>query len=126
MPDDGRPVNVLMVAGLALAGCSSTGGSQGSGSQGSGSQGGPRTVQVSIRGDTITPNGDRIKVGVGQPVTLKISSDRDGELHVHSTPEQHLEYSKGSTTRKITIDKPGIVDVEDHKADVVVVSLEVS
>jgi uncharacterized protein YcfL len=106
----------LMVAALALAGCSST----------SGSQGGPTTVQVSIHGDTITPNGDRIKVGVGQPVTLKIGSDRDGELHVHSTPEQHLEYSKGSTTRKITIDKPGIVDVEDHKADVVVVSLEVS
>jgi hypothetical protein len=110
----------LVAATFGLSGCG--GGSD----PGSGSTGHPKTVHVSITGGSITPSGDRIKVGVGQPVILKIKADHAGEIHVHSTPEQHLEFGKGSTTRKVTIDKPGIVDIEDHAADVVIVSLEVS
>lgn len=83
-------------------------------------------VDVKVRGDKVTPNGERIKAKVGQPVTLEVSANRAGELHVHSTPEQELEYAKGRTTLKVTIDKPGIVDIEDHIAEVVVVQLEVS
>jgi hypothetical protein len=72
------------------------------------------------------PNGDRVEAHVGEPVTLHITSDRAGELHVHSEPEQHIEYDAGETTAQVTIDRPGVVDVEDHNADVVVVQLQVS
>jgi hypothetical protein len=81
---------------------------------------------VTIEGDAVTPNGRRLKATVGEPVVLTVDSDRAGELHVHSTPEQELEYGKGTTTLTVTIDKPGIVDIEDHIADVVVAQLEVS
>jgi hypothetical protein len=45
---------------------------------------------------------------------------------VHSTPEQEIAFEKGTTTEKLTIDKPGIVDVEDHELEQVIVQLEVS
>jgi hypothetical protein len=127
---------VLLAAGFLLAGCGGgTDQSSGvpnnpSGSSSSSSAGGSAssgsTLAVTVHGDQVTPNGQRMKVGVGQPVTITVHSDRAGELHVHSTPEQELEYAKGKTTLKVTVDKPGIVDVEDHIADVVVVQLEVS
>ena len=83
-------------------------------------------VDVTINGDSITPSGDRIDAKVGEPVTINVSSDRGGELHVHSTPEQKLKYGVGRTTLHVTIKTPGVVDVEDHVADVVIVQLQVS
>jgi hypothetical protein len=83
-------------------------------------------VNVTVHGNNVTPNGDRVTAKINQPVTIHVSADRAGELHVHSTPEQELKYGVGKTTLKITVDKPGIVDIEDHIADVVVVQLEVS
>ncbi|MFL6134181.1 MAG: hypothetical protein ACJ72A_15350 [Nocardioidaceae bacterium] len=87
----------------------------------------PSTVlNVKVQGDKVTPNGERIKAKIGEPVIINVNANRAGELHVHSTPEQELEYHSGKTTLKLTIGKPGIVDIEDHIAEVVVVQLEVS
>jgi hypothetical protein len=83
-------------------------------------------VKVKVRGDKVTPNGERIKAKVGEPVTLQVDANRAGELHVHASPEQELEYKSGRTTLEVTIDRPGVVDIEDHIADVVVVQLQVS
>ena len=83
-------------------------------------------VNVKVQGDKVTPNGERIKAKLGEPVLINVTANRAGELHVHSTPEQELEYHAGKTALRVTIDKPGIVDIEDHIAEVVVVQLEVS
>jgi hypothetical protein len=83
------------------------------------------TIDISIQGDTVNPNGSRVKVKRGEPVTLRIDADSPGELHVHSTPEQELEFGEGVSTKKLTIDQPGIVDVEDHDLEQVIVQLEV-
>jgi hypothetical protein len=45
---------------------------------------------------------------------------------VHATPEQTLPFGEGRTTVQITIDQPGVVDVEEHEADLVVLQLQVS
>jgi hypothetical protein len=84
------------------------------------------TINISIQGDTVKPNGSRVKVKRGEPVTLRIDADGPGELHVHSTPEHELEFGEGVSTKKLTIDQPGIVDVEDHELEQVIVQLEVS
>jgi hypothetical protein len=87
----------------------------------------PKVIEVTFEGDTVTPNGDRIEVERDQDVTLEITADAPGEIHVHSDPEQELEYGEGSTTVTIEgIDKPGTVDVESHSLDKVIVQLEVS
>ena len=84
------------------------------------------TIEVTFDGDKVTPNGDRVEVKRGQDVTLVVTADKPGEIHVHSTPEQELEYEAGTSTLTIThLDQPGIVDVESHGLEKVIVQLEV-
>jgi hypothetical protein len=83
------------------------------------------TIEVTIKGDEIVPAGERVQATAGEPVHIVVTSDREGELHVHSSPEQELAYTEGTTELDVTIDKPGIVEIEDHVADVVIVQLEV-
>ena len=116
-------LTTLVVAGTALTSCSDGSGS----SQGSGSGSGSGTsIDITIKGGKVTPNGERVKAKVGSPITLKIDADEAGEIHVHSTPEQEIEFAKGTSTKKLTIKQPGIVDVEDHALEQVIVQLEVS
>lgn len=83
-------------------------------------------IEIEIEGGKISPRGDRVKVKAGEVITLKIDSDRAGELHVHSTPEQEFSFDKGKSTIELTIDTPGVVDVEEHETGVVVLQLEVN
>lgn len=82
-------------------------------------------VEVTITGESITPAGSRVQAKPDQEIVLNIESDRAGELHVHSTPEQTPAYSKGKSTVVLQIDKPGLVEVEDHESGTIVVQLEV-
>ena len=77
-------------------------------------------------GDQVSPNGERVKLGVGETLTLRIDSDRPGELHVHSTPEQEIEFPAGQSERKLTIEQPGVVEVEEHDSGKVLLQLQVS
>lgn len=82
-------------------------------------------IEVTIRGDSVTPNGDRVEVRAGAPIELVVTADRPGEIHVHSSPEQELEYDAGTTTLRLKIDQPGVVDVESHELEKTIVQLEV-
>lgn len=82
-------------------------------------------IDITHKGGTFEPNGARVKVGLGEPVVLVIESDTDGSLHVHSTPEQEVDYTVGTTEHEIVIDRPGVVEVESHDPDLVVLQLEV-
>ena len=83
------------------------------------------TIDITFKGDTVDPNGVQKKVKAGQPITLHIVADKPGELHVHSSPEQQIEYDAGTSDKKLTIDRPGIVEVESHTLEQLVVVLEV-
>ena len=127
-------VGAALAATLTLAGCGSStddhaahtpsGTPTTSSTTGSTESDGP-VIQVTIKGESVTPKAKRVDAKVGVPFTVVVTSDREGELHVHSTPEQELAYQVGTTTLHVTIDKPGIVDIEDHVADVVVLQVEV-
>lgn len=83
-------------------------------------------VVVTIDGDRIEPNGASIEADLDEPVVLAITSDRAGELHVHSTPEQFLEFREGSHEYELTFEQPGVVEVEDHDTGFVIAQLQVS
>jgi len=117
-------VSALLLTLLSLTACSDDSGS--TGSTGSTGGGGKVTIDITVKDGKVTPHGDRVKAKVGQPVTLNIDADTSGEIHVHSSPEQEIEFDKGTSTKKLTIDQPGIVDVEDHALEQVIVQLEVS
>lgn len=108
-----------LLAALSLTACSDDSGSAGNGP-------GATSIDITIKDGKVSPDGDRVKASVGKPITLHIHADTAGEIHVHSTPEQEIEFPKGTSTKKLTIDKPGIVDVEDHALDQVIVQLQVS
>ncbi len=82
-------------------------------------------IDITISGARVDPNGERVEAGVGQVLTLRVTADQPGEIHVHSTPEQELTYGAGTTDLPLTIDQPGLVAVEAHDLDLVIVQLEV-
>ncbi|TIC87339.1 hypothetical protein E8D34_09365 [Nocardioides sp. GY 10113] len=112
--------------GMALVAALAACGGDDNGETGSGSgSSDPVVVRITFDGDTVTPVGERVEVEAGQPVDLEVTADQPGELHIHSDPEQELEYPAGTQTFKIAIDRPGVVAVESHDLDQVVVQLEV-
>jgi hypothetical protein len=114
-------VLALVVCTVGLAGC----GDDDDSSDGGGDQP-TKTIDVTIEGDDLTPNGDRVEVKVGQPIEFVVKADAEGEIHVHSDPEREFEYAEGTTTLPpFTIDKPGIVEVESHNLEKTIVQLEV-
>ena len=93
--------------------------------QSSTSDGDSVAVTVTREGGTFTPNGERVELGVDQTLVLTITADEAGEFHVHSTPEQEIEYDAGTSEHEITIDRPGVVEVESHEPASIVLQLEV-
>jgi hypothetical protein len=84
-----------------------------------------KVIAVTITADSVTPSGTKVDVKRNQPIVLEIDAVAAGEIHVHSTPEKHIEFPAGTSTVTLTIDQPGIVDVEDHGLDKLIVQLEV-
>jgi hypothetical protein len=118
-----RPLALATVFATALVGLSACGDD----TSDPPSPGDPVTVQVTFEGDTVEPNGQRVDVSTGQPVELEITADAAGEIHVHGDPEQTLSYDEGSSTVEIEgIEQPGVVDVESHDLDKIILQLEVS
>ena len=110
------------IIALVLAGCgSSDSGGSGTKKDSSGTQ----TVAITFKGTTVTPQGTSMRIKAGEPLKLHITADSAGEIHVHSSPEQHIEYTAGTTNKTLTIDQPGVVDVESHTLDKLILQLQV-
>jgi hypothetical protein len=97
----------------------------GSAPSGSAASGPAQRTAITFDGASVSPSGKRVEVAAGEPVELVVTADAPGEIHVHSSPEQELEYDAGTTTLELTIDQPGVVDVESHDLEKTIVQLEV-
>ena len=106
---------------LALSGCGSDEPETGSPTSEE-----PTAIEITVEDGTITPKGDRIEAGVGEEVTFTVTSDAAGQVHVHSTPETSFSYEEGTTEETLTFERPGVVEVEAHDPDQLIVQLEVS
>lgn len=82
-------------------------------------------VDVAVTADSVRPAGDRVPVQRDAPVTFVVRATAPGELHVHSTPEQRIAYPRGTSVATLRLHRPGVVDVESHALDRLVVQLEV-
>ena len=117
-------VGVLtLVTSLGVTGCGSDTG--GTSSKDPSTDASAQKLDVSIKGKTITPTNKRIELSKGKPLTITITSDRSGELHVHSSPEEEIAFDKGTTTKKLTFATPGLIEVEEHVSDTLIAQLEV-
>jgi hypothetical protein len=84
-----------------------------------------KVIAIRLADGTVEPSGERVEVKANQPVVLQINADAAGELHVHSSPEQHIEFPEGGSEITLKLAQPGVVDVEDHALDKLIVQLEV-
>lgn len=132
-----------MVALLAATGCAeksddpdgssgttpptngNTGNNGGNGSTDSG-DGAAVSIDITFKGSSVDPNGRQIEVPVNEPIELRISADAAGELHVHTQPEQEIAYPEGESSHELTLDRPGVYEVESHDLEKIVVELEAS
>ncbi|GAA3539934.1 cupredoxin domain-containing protein [Nocardioides daeguensis] len=115
----------LRVIGAALAGIMLLGTAAACGSDEKAGSEEKVVVDITVEDGAITPKGDRVKVSAGQPIDLVVTADTAGSLHVHSDPEQEFPYESGTQTFPITIDRPGVIEVESHDPAQIVVQLEV-
>lgn len=82
-------------------------------------------LSVTIRGDQVSPNAEAIALSTGEALSVKVRSDRPGQLHVHSKPEQYVDFDAGATSTELKIQTPGKVEIEEHDTSAVVAILEV-
>lgn len=83
------------------------------------------TLEVRVEGDTITPKQQGIDVKPNQALVLLIDSNRSGELHVHSSPEKEIAFDAGTSTITLRFAQPGVVEIEEHDADVLIAQVTV-
>ncbi|WP_428367290.1 hypothetical protein [Mycolicibacterium sp.] len=130
----GRHTAYLLAAAVALAGC----GGNGEGpqqdppaidpAQMTDAQAAPQrlVLDVTVEGSAVTPVNAQLSAVVGQPIVIRVDSDRADELHVHSSPEHSFPVeARPGQSFQFTVDVPGRVDVELHEIPVTVATIQV-
>ncbi|MFC5727986.1 MULTISPECIES: hypothetical protein [Nocardioides] len=115
----------MRIVGALVAGATVLAGATACGEDPKASTDEPVVVEITFADGTVEPNGERVDVAAGQPIDLVVTADEPGSLHIHSESEQEFAFEAGTETFPIRIDRPGVVEVESHELDQVIVQLEV-
>ncbi len=113
------PLPLVLAVALGAGGCG-TDGPEADAARGAGV-----VVEVMIEDGEARSPVERVEVDAGEQVELVVMADSAGELHVHADPEREITYEVGTTTFPLQIDRPGLVDVELHHSDQLLVQLVV-
>nr|WP_296766229.1 hypothetical protein [Rhodococcus sp. (in: high G+C Gram-positive bacteria)] len=83
-------------------------------------------IDVRIDGGAVTPTNERLEATVGEPITLRVDSDAEDELHVHSVPDHEFEVAVAQGQMfEFTVEVPGQVAIELHDSDRTVATVSV-
>lgn len=83
-------------------------------------------IDVTIKGGEVTPTNQPLKGKVGEPIVVRVNSDADDELHVHSNPEHSFKIEpRNGQQFQFTVDVPGTVDIELHQLNRTIASVQV-
>jgi hypothetical protein len=83
-------------------------------------------IDVSITGDRVEPVNQQLQAKVNEQIVIKVNSDVEDELHVHSNPEHTFAVKAApAQTFQFTVAVPGRVDVELHKAKKTIATIAV-
>jgi hypothetical protein len=83
-------------------------------------------IDVDIKGGNVTPTNQQLNAGVKEQIIIRVNSDAADELHVHSTPEHKFNIeAKPMQIFQFTVDVPGKVDVEVHKLNKTIATIQV-
>jgi ABC-type glycerol-3-phosphate transport system substrate-binding protein len=83
-------------------------------------------IEVTIKGGDVTPTNEQLQAAVNEQIIVKVNSDADDELHVHSTPDHTFKVEpKSGQSFQFTVSVPGKVDVELHNANKTIATIAV-
>lgn len=83
------------------------------------------TLSVQVTGADVSPNAQAIDLAPGEVLSISVVADRAGQLHIHSKPDQYVDFTAGTTSAQISIDTRGVVDIEEHDTEAVVARVTV-
>ena len=132
----GRAAGALVAAGLLLTGCGGATGLSSTPADPSASKTtsastaaapAPVTIAITMTGDSVSPNGQKIDAAVGQSVVLQVTSDIADELHAHTGGDGYeLEVPAGEpTTGTFVLESPGSFEIESHHREKILAILNV-
>lgn len=122
MPRLAHPLVLLVwvvTAGLLLTGCTSSPSGADAPASASASPSVPAdavTIDITIQGGQVTPNGQKIQVRKGQTIAERVTSDADDEVHAHTGGDGYeLEVKAGKvTTGHFIATDTGSFEIESH------------
>jgi heme/copper-type cytochrome/quinol oxidase subunit 2 len=83
-------------------------------------------VDVTITKGQVTPTNTTLQAKVHQQITFRVTSDATDELHVHSTPDHKFQIAAApNQTFQFSVDVPGNVEVELHRLDRTIATIQV-
>ena len=83
-------------------------------------------VDVTIKDGKVNPTNEQLKAGLKEPIVIRVNSDAADELHVHSTPDHTFNVeAKPMQSFQFSVDVPGRVDVELHKLNQIIATIQV-
>ena len=87
---------------------------------------GALALDLTIAGGTAKPLNQQVQAKRGQPIIIRVNSDTEDQLHVHSNPEHTFNVKPEKDQQfQFTVDVPGKVDVELHHLDKTVATITV-
>jgi len=127
---------VTVAAGLLLTGCGGAAGTSstsadpsasGTNSASTAPTPAPVTIAITMTGDSVSPNGQKIDATVGQSVVLQVTSDIADEVHAHTGGDGYeLEVPAGKpTTGTFVLASPGSFEIESHHREKILAILNV-
>lgn len=83
-------------------------------------------VDVTIKDGKVNPTNEQLKAALEEPIVIRVNSDATDELHVHSTPDHTFNVdAKPMQSFQFSVDVPGRVDVELHKLNQTIATIQV-
>ena len=128
LPVPALPVPALLVvallAGCGIAGCSKAPSSPAAPAACASAAPDAVGVTTAVRDGRADPAPHRVEVPLKSTVELRVSTDRDAEVHVHGYDLEYVVHPGSPGCVAFTADRAGLFDVEAHP-DTLLVQLEV-
>lgn len=85
----------------------------------------PVTIAIALADGTVSPNGERVDLSLGQTFVLTITADHDDQVHVHGF-DTTIDVPAGATVvKELVADRVGRYEVESHNPALIIVVLQI-
>lgn len=85
-----------------------------------------RTIDITVRGGRLSGETGRVKVALGTPITLAVSSDVADKVHLHGYGKEAQIPAGETGSVSFTADIPGVFEVELHESGLQLLQLQVN